>query len=178
METQPQSPPETLPVEKPAFDAHVQFNGTHYQLYLTKQENLPCSTADCSECKEKSLELAKNATVEQVAEKEKIEALNKQKVDEAAKVELVQREQARIVKAARAKGEALRVVGLTWNKNKEENEKMCAEGKAKATEDFNKKVAEIDEVYSHNVQANDQARAKAEAEINAKDWLKETADAT
>jgi len=35
-------------------DGHIQFSGSGYQFYLTKQANLRCETEDCSTCKEAS----------------------------------------------------------------------------------------------------------------------------
>lgn len=94
-------------------EGHVQFNGKHYQFYLSKQPGMACQTPDCSTCKEASakhdagLEAQANA-VRQAAEQEE--------ADKAARVAQADKDsqaQAIRLKAASMRSQAVNAITTT-----------------------------------------------------------------
>lgn len=156
-------------------DAHVQFNGVQFQGYREKQPNFPCEFEDHRTCKDLSARLQAQEDEKTAEVKAQEDADRKAAVDAAAAQAIKGAEQAKINAAAKAKGEAIRLVNLGWQQAVQKITEDQAAKVAGIRKDAQDAEAAVNAAADEAVADADAKRAEALAKIEATDWLKATA---
>ena len=157
-------------------DAHVQFNGTGYQTYLTYQPGLSCETPDHQTCKIVSVHLQAIEDAKSQEQRDAEDATRKAQVDEAARLQARDLYKERIDEAGRMKWEAQRVAGVRKTV-------AIREAEAKATAKIQKALEQAglarDEAQEQLKKDTDAAITKHIEEtqaIEGTDWLAKVPD--
>jgi hypothetical protein len=154
-------------------DAHVQFDGSGFKTFLTKQEGMTCSFEDHRECIAASDAINAEKEAGMAAAQQLIDDSMKRRISDKA-IELQKKaDDDRITRAGLKKNQALREVALAWIAERKEAEEEAAKRTADMMAEGVATKNDIERVLESKLQASNRKRVEAENTINDKNWLEE-----
>lgn len=156
-------------------DGHVQWNGTHFQFFLTKHPGLKCETADCSTCKERSKAWDQRLADEADVKAHEVKVADGKRVEAAAAKAVKDGEAKGLHDAAAMLNEAVRTAAIGKRKVEQDAEADAAAAIAKA-----RGACKDAEQKAQDALAKVKAKAQADylalvEKAKATDWLAKVA---